>query len=277
MFIVIKHIHINRANAFNDLAIGFPAITQWMGSVYGLEYRMWKSHKQKLYINGAGICCHHCVPHIHYYRYNGKKIGSCSMSRNTCKQDGSNAPFVTKASVSLDVSLVLDVEGNFGDNTENVLELIRTELEQHKMAAGSVYQPIDKIMVFGDDDDTAVLKALMPGYMIVAYHKDIDIDDQDMQQYGQDALGKMLYSQSINVDNYKSGHDGWVIPLITGFYEIENIGSCNRFISRNRDYKNIYGSSIVELCECVMPIRFEYVEEALWHVQDENGLYKYCN
>lgn len=270
-YIILKHIHIRNANAFNGIAVGFPAITAWAGTVHNLQRIINEKITKPFVINSFSVSCHH----YEYQAYRNTRYDNYELSipRLTCKSNGEARSIIPQMHIHLDASIALNVDTE--SNNIDITKIIKETLLYMRIAGGTVDYVKDVIFFADNIDeydnvDIKVLRALMPGYVLVESEllKDNNIPG--------DVLDRLLNILSVDRDIYKREYNGWLVPNIVGFKKIVDVHNSTCINARDMNTPNVFVEPVIKLCEFKMPIRFDNMDSILWEYHYEDNLY-FCS
>ncbi|MFV0576520.1 MAG: type I-F CRISPR-associated protein Csy2 [Vibrio sp.] len=271
--LILPHIKIHNANALSSpFTIGFPAMTAWLGFTHSLERTLNQSGLEQLNFCSTAVVSHQFDLQTH--KGEGDFVHSIIGTGNPLDKDGSRSAFIEEARCHLDVSLVIEYEGNESDlEEENIQQLIYSSILRMKVASGdvlNVHKPIIKTIDENNEQETTgILRQLMPGYVLIE-RRDLMMEAMDE---GNDALDAMLsyltvyhscqqQDDSIVWESHRKS-SGWIVPIATGFQGISELGKAKN--QRDPDVPHRFAESIVTLGEFVMVHKIKHLDEMLWH------------
>lgn len=288
-YLFIPKMKIHNANALSSpCTIGFPAMTAWLGGIHALERRLKSQGFTEVKLTGVGVSCH-CF-NLHTKKGPGDRYWSVVGTSNPLRKKGASwerPAFIEEPRCDLLVSLLVETEGVNGDNQEAVLEAVKRNLYQQKMASGDI-QLIGKLSVETVDNadeisEKRLLQKLMPGYVLIQRQDLMEGDD------GGDALDRLLSYLKLNVTNvsqeapqpvwqYSKKASGWIVPVAVGYKALSPL--CRVENQRDPAVPHRFGESLVTLGEFKMPYRFDSVDEIIWKYDTsriDEGLYLCTN
>ncbi|MBO2664136.1 type I-F CRISPR-associated protein Csy2 [Shewanella algae] len=280
--LILPHIKIHNANALSSpFTIGFPAMTAWLGFVHALERKLNQAGLSELMLHSVAVVSHCCDVQTH--KGEGDFVHSIIGTGNPLDKDGSRSAFIEEARCHLDVSLVIEWNGDEelvqNPDFEGKLQAVIATM---KVAGGDVIcigKPAIGSVVT-EEDTTRVLRQLMPGYVLLERR---DLMIEAMQQ-GNDALDALLgyFSVNHNCEQLEDGSvvwhsqrktSGWIVPIATGFQGISPLGEAKN--QRDPSVPHRFAESVVTLGEFVMAHKIKNLDNALWqyHHDLQNDLY----
>lgn len=282
--LILPHIKIHNANALSSpFTIGFPAMTAWLGFTHALERKLNQAGLNDLLLHSAAVVSHQCDVQTH--KGDGDFVHSIIGTGNPLDKDGSRSAFIEEARCHLDVSLIIEYTGN-EDQTEqqSFIELLQKTITHMKVAGGDVLSlklpMIKAIDEKSEQETTALLRQLMPGYVLIERR---DLMIEAMQQ-GADALDALLSYLSVNHSCEQFDNDtvvwqsqrkaaGWIVPIATGFQGISPLGQAKN--QRDSSVPHRFAESVVTLGEFVMAHKIKHIDDVLWQYSPdlENDLY----
>lgn len=282
--LILPHIKIHNANALSSpFTIGFPAMTAWLGFTHALERKLNQSGLSELMLLSTAVVSHQCDVQTH--KGEGDFVHSIIGTGNPLDKDGSRSAFIEEARCHLDVSLVIEWEGNDAQVEQpDFIEQLQRIIAAMKMASGDVLslkRPIIQSVDENSDQETAkLLRQLMPGYVLIERR---DLMIETMQQ-GDDALDALLSYLTVNhsceqdEEEMVTWHSrrkvsGWIVPIATGFQGISPLGQAKN--QRDASTPHRFAESVVTLGEFVMAHKIKHLDDMLWQYfpDIENDLY----
>ena len=291
--LLISNISIHNANALpSPYAIGFPAMTAWLGAVHALQRHLKKSYGE-IKLSKTAVCCHQFNLQVKRSQgdFSFSIIGTANpleLENGKCKRPS----FIEEARCHLDVSLLIECHGlNFHLKEEiekfekDVANILQGKM---KMAGGDILS-LGKISYLSLDESNklqykSVLRKLMPGYVLVERR---DLVETSMVEKKMDALSALLDYLKVKyrIDEevkeqtkeilwtVKREELGWIVPIAVGFQGISEIDLAKN--QRDTSTPHRFAESIVTLGQFVMPYRIDELDDMLWqyHVDLEKNLY----
>ncbi|WP_321406055.1 type I-F CRISPR-associated protein Csy2 [Tolumonas auensis] len=282
--LILPHIKIHNANALSSpFTIGFPAMTAWLGFTHALQRKLNQAGLNDLMLHSAAVVSHQCDVQTH--KGDGDFVHSIIGTGNPLDKDGSRSAFIEEARCHLDVSLVIEWDGD-EDRVEQqgFIEHLQQIIANMKVTGGDVLslkQPMIKSIDEKSEQETAtLLRQLMPGYVLIERR---DLMVEAMQQ-GADALDALLSYLTVNhscgqLENetvvWRSQRKaaGWIVPIATGFQGISPLGQAKN--QRDASVPHRFAESVVTLGEFVMAHKIKHLDDMLWQYSSdlENDLY----
>ncbi|WP_028115396.1 type I-F CRISPR-associated protein Csy2 [Ferrimonas senticii] len=281
--LILPHIKIHNANALSSpFTIGFPAMTAWLGFTHALERKLNQAGLSDLMLHSTAVVSHHCD--LQTYRGDGDFVHSIVGTGNPLDKDGSRSAFIEEARCHLEVSLVIEWNGNEEKLEQaDFIDTLKAVIATMKIAGGDVLSlrtPFIKNLNEQSEQETkALVKQLMPGYVLIE-RRDLMID---AMQQGEDALDALIGYLTINhhceqqndAVTWRSERKeaGWIVPIATGFQGISPLGEAKN--QRDPNVPHRFAESVVTLGEFVMAHKIQHINEMLWqHAPDlDNDLY----
>ena len=294
--LILPRVKIHNANALSSpFTIGFPAMTAWLGATHALQRKL-NAKGLDVIFSATGVVSHSIDLQI--YRGANDFVSSIIGTGNPLDKTGSRSSFIEEARCHAEVSLIIEVQKIKYAQQDELIDHVSTIMNaQMKMAGGDIRSfDSPEIIVVEEGDDLSLKRLnrkLMPGYALVSRQELLE----DAMSEGQDALDALLDYLVIHHSCEQSDDDvqwqskrkqtyddiegtyssvGWVVPIATGFYGINDIGEAKN--QRDPEAPHRFAESIVTLGEFKMPYRFNSVEDMLWRYQydEANNLYQCC-
>ncbi|EAQ67603.1 hypothetical protein MED121_16789 [Marinomonas sp. MED121] len=284
--LILPHLKIHNANALSSpFTIGFPAMTAWLGFSHALERKLHDQGFKALTFSSTAVISHDFDLQTH--KGEGDFVSSIIGTANPLDKDGTRSAFIEEARCHLDVSLVIELEGDEEAgiyDQQDVITQLQNIIARMKVASGdliSMQMPEIKSIDINDDKETAqVLRQLMPGYALIERR---DLMADTMAQ-GEDALDAMLSYLTVNhtceqledesiVWSSQRKVTGWIVPIATGFQGLSYPSKAKN--QRDPDVPHRFAESIITLGEFVMAHKIRHLDDMLWHYYPdlENDLY----
>ncbi len=269
--LVIPHIRIHNANALSSpYTVGFPAMTAWLGAVHALQRKLNENSVfSRIKFPKVGIISHHFD--MKSFRDEKMYLNSLVGMAVPIGLDGKRAAFIEEARCSLDVTLVIEIDGLSPDIANEFLEKIESlVVGGMHIASGDVIGTKDpKIFVLENSEDFNKLKRfIMPGFVLVERRS---LMKQAISEEGIDAMDALLgflkvyYNTSIETPDVweaKRKTIGWLVPIACGFQGISKFIESS--FERDLHTPHRFAESIVTIGEFIMPYRLKNVDEMFW-------------
>ncbi len=271
-YILIRRLQVRGANSLSSpLTYGIPAVTAFMGFGHALERHFNASNEGSTFrITGVGIVSHHFEMLDHKDGYNR----TLQLTANPLNEKGERSSFIEEGRCHMTVSLVLEVIGFSGSQTdlERLSQLIVSKM---KLAGGDLLVPPQVVNI---EDDRKSICGLMPGYALIERR---DLMIQQMRQ-GDDALQalhrhvQIQHRSDVSENGEVSWSSkryrlGWLVPIATGFHAISPAADALR--SRDPSTPHRFAESVVTLGEFVLASRIESLADLIWKFQVDGDLY----
>ncbi|MFA0180904.1 type I-F CRISPR-associated protein Csy2 (plasmid) [Vibrio cyclitrophicus] len=279
--LILPHIRIHNANALSSpFTIGFPAMTAWLGFTHALERKLNQVGFGELMFGSVAVVSHQFD--LQTRKGEGDFVHSIIGTGNPLDKDGSRAAFIEEARCHLEVSLVIEYDGNDDEiESDDFAHRLQDMVVTMKMAGGdilSLQTPVRQLV--NEANEQAILRQLMPGYVLVERRKLM----VEAMKEGRDALDALLGYLTVNhsceqlEDESVIWHrqrkvSGWIVPIATGFQGISPLGQAKN--QRDPTVPHRFAESIVTLGEFVMVHKIKHLDEMLWQYSTDldNDLY----
>ena len=241
------------------------------------------------------------------YKGVGDFVRSVIITANPLRKKGAGferPPFIEEARIHLEVSLLIRLEGMSSENRDDFVKAIESELPRMKIAGGDILDfspfatatsdekekhdedsqkqrknPSRLIDLWEDDSSRKLLRALMPGYVLVE-RRDI-LRNRDANSL--DALLDILslhYEYQEDKDDWQlipREEKGWLVPIVVGFKGLTPLGKVKNQRDPNTPHR--FAEPVLTLGEFKMPYHFNDIEEIMWHYQyeEDKNLYLCVN
>lgn len=273
--LIIPRIQVQNANALSSpFAIGFPAMTAWLGAVHALQRKLQQAGFQLIQFESVGVVSHQFDLQTH--RHIGDYVTSIIGTGNPLDKDGNRPSFIEEARAHLTASLVIEYTGLDADDKDSALfQIVQLMHGALKIAGGDILE-FDKPYFTNTEnpaDTQKVLRKLMPGYVLLERRELM----QAAMQNGQDVLDALIDYLAIHHSStqenekieWKSGRKvkGWLVPIAVGFQGISHIGQALN--QRDADTPHRFAEAVVTLGEFKMAHHIEDIEIILWRYQTD--------
>ncbi|SFA84787.1 type I-F CRISPR-associated protein Csy2 [Selenomonas ruminantium] len=246
-YILLEKVNIENANAFNNITVGIPAITAFMGFGRALERKL-NAKGIAIKISGVGL-------EFHEYELKGYKnkdgqyvttfpLPGSIPGLNEKKLD---AHIMNQAYIDLNMSFILEVEGRHID--KSTCKSIKAAVETLRIAGGIIrsYKDVHLIDTLAD---------IPYGYFLTLRQEALN------DAVGEDVLDKMIHALQ---------QDSTLIPLAVGFKALSELGRVEG--QRDPEKEHCFVESVFSLggFECSKSV--EDIDAYLWRYKTEEGLY----
>jgi CRISPR-associated protein Csy2 len=286
-YLLIPKIEIHNANAMSSsITLGFPAMTAWLGAMHALQRRLQQDGWSQVTLRKLGISCHECDVQTYCGPGDYKKsiIGTANPLRRKNK-DFVRPPFIEEARCHLKVSLLIELAGLGGEDTDAFTMAVQKQLYQMKMAGGDICSFRQPSVQFIDEGEESavrmIMRRLMPGFVVIE-RRDVL---QSAMDNGQDALAALLSFLTVRYTAEtdekgdisawigKKNSLGWMVPLAVGFKDIS--GAVTVKNQRDPACEHHFAEAMLTLGEFKMAHRFSDIDDIMWEYQVDPtcGLY----
>lgn len=156
---------VQNANAIAGLTYGFPAMTNFLGFAHALSRKLPK--ELGVTLGGVAVVSHENYVHARQPKGWGDYV--FALTRNPLTQKGTTAPINEEGRMNMSVSLLIEIHGLIGgaQYLENaLLDGVNQNIPRLRIAGGQIVN-IESISITHKEDDSKVLRRLMPGFMLV--------------------------------------------------------------------------------------------------------------
>lgn len=285
-YLILKNIRISNANAIAGFTYGFPAVSHFLGYVHALSRKLQPTENIRL--DQVGIVCHH--HQIHAYRDSIYEPYAFALTRNPLTKEGKTAPINEEGRMQLTVSLIIKADGiNIvsEQSQKSQCAAIKTLAEQHKLAGGRIVS-IDSCYVAKESDHKAILRRLLPGF-ILRERSDLLAEKN---QLGGDKLQNWLDFSALTfsaTDQPLSDEEGceqvqwqqvakpkgYLVPIQIGFKKIAPTYDAGEVANvRDNQTPVSFVEPIHSIGEWVgTPRRLGSLQEIMWHYHYQSPFY----
>lgn len=165
-YLLLKKIDVQNANAIAGLTYGFPAITNFLGFAHALSRKL--APKMGVTLGGVAVISHKNA--VHARQPSGWGDYVFALTRNPLTQQGNTAPINEEGRMSLQVSLLIELDGITSGDEQAKQQLI-TELRRivptMRLAGGQITQVQDYLALTDEKQQSKELRRLMPGFALI--------------------------------------------------------------------------------------------------------------
>lgn len=252
-YIVIEKIDVQNVNAWNNIVVGFPAITGFLGSTHALERKL-NATEEICKINSTGIILHEYELKS-VEKKNGKKVNHILTLPLPSSIPGPhekelNQHFMNQAYMDLIVSLVIEVDTVDEITTKQLCQQIKKLFIKLRIAGGVIFG-------FKDVRQVQDINDLPMGYVLMDRSNSIKLAN------GNDMLEKMFNVLHNNSD---------FIPIGVGYKALSDLGN----VPGQRDPHTIHRfvESIYGVGEFCNVNEFSDFSRFMWKYSYQDGVYR---
>ena len=165
-YILLKKLNVQNANAIAGLTYGFPAITNFLGFAHALSRKL--PENLQVTLGGVAVISH--KNNVHARQPKGWGDYVFALTRNPLTQQGSTAPINEEGRMSMQISLLIEVEGLVaGDQATQLLlqEKIRNSIPTMRLAGGQITGYESCEVLNNELAQQKALRRLMPGFVLL--------------------------------------------------------------------------------------------------------------
>ncbi|MCH1920942.1 type I-F CRISPR-associated protein Csy2 [Shewanella sp. A3A] len=165
-YLLLKKIDLQNANAIAGLTYGFPAMTHFLGFAHALSRKL--AAKMAVTLGGVAVISHKNA--VHARQPSGWGDYVFALTRNPLTPQGNTAPINEEGRMSLQVSLLIELEGiSAGDKqtAASLLAELRQFVPSMRLAGGQITHIEDYQLLTDDKQQARALRRLMPGFVLI--------------------------------------------------------------------------------------------------------------
>ncbi|MBO6292763.1 MAG: hypothetical protein J6N51_11000 [Selenomonas sp.] len=246
-YILLEKVNIENANAFNNIIVGIPAITSFLGFARALERKL-NAKEIAIRINGVGLEFHE-YELKGYKNKRGQYVTSCPLPGSIPGQNEKklDAHIMNQAYIDLNMSFLLEVEGPHVDMS--TCKSIKSTMETLRIAGGIIrnYKKIRLIDTLAD---------IPYGYFLTLRQDNLN------DAAGDDMLDKMIHALQ---------QEDTLVPIAVGFKALSEVGHVEG--QRDPEKDHCFVESIFSLGGFECSKILEDINSCLWRYKTEEGLY----
>ncbi|MCE0495792.1 type I-F CRISPR-associated protein Csy2 [Vibrio salinus] len=165
-YLLLKKIDVQNANAIAGLTYGFPAITNFLGFAHALSRKL--ASKIDVKLGGVAVISHKNA--VHARQPSGWGDYVFALTRNPLTQQGNTAPINEEGRMSLQVSILIELEGITSGDEQKKAQLIaklRKMVPTMRLAGGQITHVQDYVALTDEENQHKELRRLMPGFALI--------------------------------------------------------------------------------------------------------------
>ncbi|WP_319536316.1 type I-F CRISPR-associated protein Csy2 [uncultured Vibrio sp.] len=165
-YLLLKKIDVQNANAIAGLTYGFPAITNFLGFAHALSRKL--APKVGVTLGGVAVISHKNA--VHARQPSGWGDYVFALTRNPLTQQGKTAPINEEGRMSMQVSLLIELEGMASGNEQKKAQLmaeLRRIVPTMRVAGGQITHVQDYLALTDEKQQSKELRRLMPGFALI--------------------------------------------------------------------------------------------------------------
>lgn len=165
-YLLLKKIDVQNANAIAGLTYGFPAITNFLGFAHALSRKL--APKVGVKLGGVAVISHKNA--VHARKPSGWGDYVFALTRNPLTQQGKTAPINEEGRMSMQVSLLIELEGMASGNEQKKAQLmaeLRRIVPAMRVAGGQITHVQDYLALTDEKQQSKELRRLMPGFALI--------------------------------------------------------------------------------------------------------------
>ncbi|MCE8051993.1 type I-F CRISPR-associated protein Csy2 [Halomonas daqingensis] len=301
--LLLPRLRIQNANAISSpMTWGFPAMSAFMGLMQALERNL--PDDIKLVFNEIGVVCHRLDPQV----TSGGFTRAFHLTRNPVDKTGSTAAIVEEGRAHLEVSLLVGLEADGGDDLKSaerrqeIAKRLYQQVQGMRIAGGSVMPPRPserryrpELISFDADEEKGaqqwrrLKRKLLPGFALVLRDDRLTEHTATLKAHDESAtaldawldLSRLNHQCRITKgeeDNAKEQvswevrrpYPGWLVPIPVGYGAISDLFDPGTVANaRDPEVPFQFVESLYSIGEWVSPHRIKHPEALMWFVEND--------
>ncbi|MFM2480355.1 type I-F CRISPR-associated protein Csy2 [Celerinatantimonas sp. YJH-8] len=288
-YLLLKKIDVQNANAIAGLTYGFPAITNFLGFAHALSRKL--APKVDVTLGGVAVISHKNA--VHARQPSGWGDYVFALTRNPLTQQGNTAPINEEGRMSMQVSLLIELEGMTSGDEQKKAQLVaelRNMVPAMRLAGGQITHVQDYLVLTDEDQQGKELRRLMPGFALIdrrnylAEHfttlqqlnpqttlmdawcdfatltyKATPLDEEEVSEEGE---GKT----KAQWDYQSKPHAGYLVPLASGYCAISECYQPGNVANvRDTTVPVTFAETAYTVGEWLSVHRLENIQRGIWH------------
>ncbi len=291
-YLLLKKISVQNANAIAGLTYGFPAITNFLGFAHALSRKL--SNELELSLGGVAVISHQ--NNIHARQPKGWGDYVFALSRNPLTQQGNTAPINEEGRLSMQVSMLIEIDGLTAGNNQTVdslIEQVNHIIPTLRLAGGQITK-IEEVSVTADGEQDNILRRLMPGFLLIdrsdylnmhfnklkeqddeisifdawcdfakiKFKAEKVLDDELISEEGEEKVAKAIWHY------LPKPQAGYLVPINTGYCAISPVYSEGEVDNvRDSEVPVVFAESAYSVGEWLSAYRLTNINDAIWRYQ----------
>ncbi|WGY44907.1 type I-F CRISPR-associated protein Csy2 [Vibrio sp. ABG19] len=296
-YLLLKKIEVQNANAIAGLTYGFPAITNFLGFAHALSRKL--APKLSVTLGGVAVVSHKNA--VHARQPSGWGDYVFALTRNPLTQQGNTAPINEEGRMSLQVSLLIELEGIAAGDSQTAQQLM-TELRRlvpaMRLAGGQIVQVQAYDLLTSEQQQTQALRRLMPGFVLIdrrnylAEHfaalqqtqpeatlmdawcdfatlsyKATPLDGEEVSEEGESKI-------KANWEYQPKPNAGYLVPIASGYCAISECYSAGEVANvRDTTVPVAFAETAYTVGEWLSVHRLENIQRGIWHYHHDYPWY----
>ncbi|WP_419601233.1 type I-F CRISPR-associated protein Csy2 [Thiolapillus sp.] len=303
--LLIPHLRVQNANVTSGpLSWGFPSPTAFLGFAHALERKL--RDLWDLQFTGVAIVCHHFEPLT--TQPNRRRHQVFNLMRHPVragyrKWQDKDAALIEEGRAHMEISLLLETEGDFDDEADEFLEMLSETVLGMRLAGGSILpsrgagsKPLWQVWWDEEAQNLAsfrkLRRQLLPGFALVHRPDLLTERLNKLREHSPDTntLDALMDLSALHVEpeaneqgkihwQYRRS-PGWIVPLPIGYSGLSALYPPGE-VANTRDSTTPFRfvESLYSLGQWISPHRIHHPHHLMWRYQtdEHNGLYLCAN
>lgn len=288
-YLLLKKIEVQNANAIAGLTYGFPAITNFLGFAHALSRKL--APKLSVTLGGVAVVSHKNA--VHARQPSGWGDYVFALTRNPLTQQGKTAPINEEGRMSMQVSLLIELEGIAAGDSQTAQQLM-TELRRlvpaMRLAGGQITHVQAYELLTSERLQTQALRRLMPGFALIDRRHYLAEHFAELQERQPDAtlmdawcdFATLSYKATpldneevsdegeskikANWEYQRKPKTGYLVPVASGYCAISECYSAGKVANvRDTTVPVAFAETAYTIGEWLSVHRLENIQRGIWH------------
>lgn len=296
-YLLLKKMDVQNANAIAGLTYGFPAITNFLGFAHALSRKL--QPKLAVTLGGVAVISHKNA--VHARQPSGWGDYVFALTRNPLTQQGQTAPINEEGRMSMQISLLIELEGmTAGDNqtVEQLMMELRRLVPTMRLAGGQITHVQAYDLLTSEQQQTQALRRLMPGFALIDRRNYLADHFAVLQKTQPEAtlmdawcdFAKLSY-KATPLDGEEVSEDdenkikanweyqpkpkaGYLVPIASGYCAISECYSAGEVANvRDTSVPVAFAETAYTVGEWLSVHRLENIQRGIWHYHHDYPWY----
>ncbi len=296
-YLLLEKIDVQNANAIAGLTYGFPAITHFLGFAHALSRKL----SQRLPVNLGGVAVISHRNDVQVRQPSGWGDYVFALTRNPLTPQGNTAPINEEGRMSMQVSLLIEVEGIVGGSKQAEQELLLHAIEwvpTMRLAGGQIINIEDYQLLTSPEEQQRVLRRLMPGVVLIdrcdylaEHFRHLQAQDetsslmdawsdfatlryraisQDSEELSENGETK----RKANWEYQPKPHSGYLVPISTGYCAISECYAPGQVANvRDTSIPVTFAETTYSVGEWLSVHRLVNIQQGIWRFHHDPPWY----
>ncbi len=296
-YLLLKKMDVQNANAIAGLTYGFPAMTHFLGFAHALSRKL----AQTLSVNLGGVAVISHKNDVHVRQPSGRGDYVFALTRNPLTPQGNTASINEEGRMSMQISLLIEVEGIVGGDKQTSQELlshVEKLVPTMRLAGGQITNIEHYQLLTSEKEQQHALRRLMPGFALVdrcdylaEHFQHLQTQDEAITLMDAWCDFATLKYRAIPQDSEESTEDGkikrkanweyqpkpnsgYLVPISTGYCAISECYAPGQVANvRDTSVPVTFAETAYSVGEWLSVHRLAYIHQGIWRYHHDYPWY----